>query len=212
MRRLEGKSIEEIVDAYAKEKGVDPSDVTYTVVDERRSLLGIGGKVSADVFCSKDIEEFLHSYVAKFFEGLGIDIDVEIDKQDDGLYLVELNAENNAMLIGRGGQTLQAFNTVVKGAAANQFKKRIPLLVDINGYKEERYEHLEMMAYDVAREVERTRQSAVLDPMPADERKVIHQYLNSMEHVDTISEGEGRDRCVRIFYVESKERPKEEEE
>lgn len=43
-------------------------------------------------------------------------------------------------MIGKAGKSLQAFNRLVKAAVSAAFKKRIGLLIDVNGYKEERYE------------------------------------------------------------------------
>ena len=200
MPRLEGKSVEEILNQYAKEKGISTEDVHYTVVEEKRGILGLGSHYVLDVTSDKEIEEFLHDYLDKYFKGLEMDVDVDVTKEDE-IFHVDLNADNNAILIGRGGTTLQAINTVVRGAASSAFKKKVQVVVDINGYKEERYERLELTALGVAKTVQRSKQSALLDPMPADERKVIHQYLNNMEHIRTVSEGEGRDRAIRIIYT-----------
>lgn len=201
MYRAEGKTIEEIVEEYAKEKGVSAEEVKYSIVEEKKGLLGLGNKVVADVYCDKDVEDFLREYLEHYFQGLEMDVYVKVEKEDD-LYKIELNADNNAILIGRGGNTLQSLNVLVRGVASSQFKKRVPVMVDINGYKAERYQRLELTALGVAKTVQRSKQSALLDPMPADERKVIHQRLSGMEHIRTISEGEGRDRAVRILYDE----------
>ena len=68
-------------------------------------------------------------------------MEVSIDVVDDGEYFrVNLDAENNAILIGKNGQTLQAVNTVLKSASSSEFKRRIGVLIDINGYKEEKYQ------------------------------------------------------------------------
>ncbi|MBQ2478736.1 MAG: KH domain-containing protein [Erysipelotrichales bacterium] len=210
MRRLEGKSVEEVVAQYAKEMGIDAKDVNYTVLEEKKGILGLGTKVVLELTSDKEVENFLKEYLDTYFKGLEMDVDVDVCKEDD-IFRVDLNADNNAILIGRGGTTLQALNTVVRGAASSTFKKKIQVIVDINGYKEERYERLELTALGVAKTVQRSKQSALLDPMPADERKVIHQYLNNLEHIKTVSEGEGRDRAIRILYTPEKYPNKTEE-
>ena len=208
--RVEGKTIEEIVAQYAKDRDVPEEDVVYEIVEEKKGILGLGAKVEADVYCSRDVVDFLLDYLDNYFKGLELEGDIEVSKEDE-LYRVELNADNNAMLIGRGGATLQAINTVVKGAASAVFHKRIQVLVDINGYKEDRYQKLEYMARREAKTVQRTKQSVLLEPMPADERKVIHQYLSHMRNIRTASEGEGQNRCVRILYDDGSEKAETEE-
>ena len=104
-----------------------------------------------------------------------------------------------------GGKSLQSFNRLVKAAVSAEFKKRVGLLIDVNGYKEDRYEKICKMAVRVAKDVRRTKVDATLDPMPADERKAIHNALAKMADISTKSEGEGEGRRLRILYTPGKE-------
>ncbi|MBR3228314.1 MAG: protein jag, partial [Erysipelotrichaceae bacterium] len=124
-------------------------------------------------------------------------------------YRVVLDAENNAIIIGKGGQTLRAISNVLKAAVNATFKRRINLVVDVNHYKEDRYKKVKSIANRVAREVVKTHVDAELDPMPNDERKVIHQYLQDFRGVSTISVGEGPKRHLVIKYTPNKEEKKE---
>ena len=54
MNRIEGKTLEEVLNLYSIQKGVEVSDITYEVVEEKKGILGIGSKVVVDVYCSKD--------------------------------------------------------------------------------------------------------------------------------------------------------------
>ena len=54
-----GKNLEELLKSVAAEKGVAVEDLTYTVKEEKSGFLGIGGKVEAENYFSKEIEEFL---------------------------------------------------------------------------------------------------------------------------------------------------------
>ena len=73
-------------------------------------------------------------------------------------------------------------------------------MIDINGYKEEKYQKICALSMKVAKSVQQTKMDALLDPMPADERKVIHRYLSDMPNIMTKSEGEGDNRRLRIVY------------
>ncbi len=204
MKRYEGKTLDDILNNVAKIKNCDVGDLTYYVVEEKSGILGIGRQVIAEVYALSDVENFIDEYLNNFFKGLELEVEVEVKRHNDAFY-VKLNAENNAMLIGKGGTTLQAVNKVVRAAANSEFKRRFYVMVDINNYKSERYEKLKGIAKRAAISVQRTKVEVSLDPMPNDERKIIHQYLGEMKNIRTISEGEGNSRHLKIVYDNKKE-------
>lgn len=204
MKKYTAKTLEELLNHAAKDKGVDTSELTYNVTEEKKGILGIGTSITAEVYCMNDVKEFVFNYLGEFFTELNQEIEIEILQQTEG-FKVMLNAENNAILIGKNGQTLQAINTVVKSAVNSTFKKRFHILVDINNYKIDRYAKVKSIARRVAKTVQKTKVTAVLDPMPNDERKVIHQYLGEMPNIRTESEGEGHARHLKIIYDPAKQ-------
>lgn len=200
-----GKNLDDLLKSVAAEKGVAVEELTYTVKEEKAGFLGIGGKVEAEVYCSKDIEAFLKAYLERFFENIEMQAEVTVEN-DDGFYRIQINAENNAVLIGKNGTALQSLNTIVKAAASSEFRKRVGVLIDINGYKQEKYHKVCALAMRVAKDVRRTKTDAILDPMPADERKAIHNHLADMDCITTESEGEGNHRRLKIMYTPDKEK------
>ncbi len=200
MKNYTAKTLEELLANAAADKGVAVEDLQYTVTEEKEGLLGIGKSVSADVFCMDDVKEFLFDYLGNFFTSIDQDIEVAIEEKRDS-FIVNLNADNNAVLIGKMGKTLAAFNTVVRAAVNSEFKKRIDVLIDINHYKEDRYAKLRSMAKRIAKQVQRSKIDVELDPMPNDERKIIHKTLNEWHNIRTESEGEAANRHVCIRYV-----------
>ena len=179
-------------------------ELTYNVLEENKGFLGIGSSVKIEAYCLNDVKEFLFDYLGNFFTNANIECSVEIFQKDDS-FTIMLDAENNAVLIGKNGKTLQAINTVVKSAVNSEFKRKFKILVDINNYKQERYSKLKSMAIRIAKNVSRTKVDASLDPMSNDERKVIHQALANLKHIKTESEGEGLNRHLVIKYVDHKE-------
>lgn len=200
-----GKNLDDLLKSVAAEKGVAVEELTYTVKEEKAGFLGIGGKVEAEVYCSKDIEAFLKAYLERFFENIEMQAEVTVEN-DDGFYRIQINAENNAVLIGKNGTALQSLNTIVKAAASSEFRKRVGVLIDINGYKQEKYHKVCALAMRVAKDVRRTKTDAILDPMPADERKAIHNHLADMDCITTESEGEGNHRRLKIVYTPDKKK------
>lgn len=205
MKEYTGKTIEDILEIASKEKGVSVDELNYFIKEEKEGLIfNLGKKVVAEVYSEKDVVNFLKNYLDTFFNGLDLKVDVDITKDND-CFRILLNADNNAILIGKNGQTLEAINSVLKGAASSQFHKRYHILVDINNYKTDRYDKIKGIAYRVAKSVQKSHVSATLDPMPSDERRVIHNFLSEMANIRTESEGDGRGRRVKIIYDANKE-------
>jgi spoIIIJ-associated protein len=207
MKKYSGKNLDDVLSNVAREKGVNVEDLTYFVTEEKAGFLGFGSSVTAEVYALSDVREFLKDYLVRFFTTLEIEVEVDVQQEKD-TFQIMLNAENNAILIGKNGQTLTAMNTVVRSAVNSAFRRRFNVLIDINNYKVDRYDKVKMIAARVARTVQRTKISATLDPMPNDERKVVHQYLGEMKNIRTESEGEGINRRLRIHFDRNKNNDK----
>ena len=201
MKNYQAKTLEEIIEQAAEDYGCDTSSLMYNVLEEKDGILGIGKSITAEVFTMDDVKEFLFDYMGDFFTGIYLDLECAIEEKDNA-FIVNLNADNNAVLIGKMGKTLSAFNTVIKAAVNAKFKKRIDILIDVNHYKSDRYYKLRGMAKRIGKQVQRDHVKVALDPMPNDERKVIHKALNEWHNIKTESEGEGSNRHVCISYVE----------
>lgn len=199
-----GKTLEDALNQAARSKGVEVSELHYTVTEEKSGFLGLGKTVEIEAYCDKDIEKFIVEYIQTYFDNALLDGSVEL-VNDNGFYRITVNTSNNAIMIGKGGKSLQSFNRLVKSAVSAEFKKRVGLLIDVNGYKEDRYEKICKMAVRVAKDVRRTKVDALLDPMPADERKAVHNALSHMSNISTKSEGEGEGRRLKILYTPGKE-------
>ena len=219
MKQYTGRTLDEVLSSIANEQGCQVEDITYNVLEEEKGgIFGIHKSVTIEAFTSKDVKEFIFDYLGAYFTELnqGVAIEIVLDKNKDNpeelLYRVILDAENNAIIIGKNGQTLRAISTVLKAAVNATFKKRINVVVDVNHYKEDRYRKVKAIARKEALNVAKTHVDCELDPMPNDERKVIHQYLQNFKNVTTASVGEGAKRHLCIKYAPDKESQEEETE
>ena len=204
MTSYTAKSLDELLAKASEDKGCSIEELKYSITEEKEGLLGIGKSISADVFTMEDVKEFLFDYLGDYFTGIDLDIEVAIEENPDS-FVINLSADNNAVLIGKMGKTLAAFNTIVKAAVNAQFKSRVDVMIDVNHYKEERYNKVRMMAKRIAKQVQRSHVDVALDPMPNDERKVIHKVLSNWHNIHTESEGEGSKRHLCIKYVPDQE-------
>lgn len=203
MKNYTAKNLDEALELVIKEKDCKKEDIFYEVIEENKHFLGIGNSITISAYTNQDIKDFIFDYLGNYFINLNQEVAIEIILEND-LFRVVLDAENNAIIIGKGGQTLRAISNVLKAATNNTFKKRVNIIVDVNHYKEDRYRKIRSLANRVAKEVVKTHIDAALDPMPNDERKVIHEFLAKRNNIKTESEGEGNQRHLVIKYVEEK--------
>lgn len=199
MKEFIGKTLEEALEKAVEETLTPKEDLLYEIEEEKRGLFS--KKVIINVFDMSDVIKSAEDYVLAVIDSLGIESTVST-KLDGDFIRMTIDSTHNPILIGKNGKTLQAINELVKLAVNNRFKRRFRILVDINGYKDNKYDKLMWRARKIAKEVQNSHNSVTLDPMPADERRVVHNALNKMSNIKTESKGEGTQRQVQIIYVE----------
>lgn len=204
MKQYTARTLEALLENVAKEKETEIEDLTYHIVEEKSGFFGLGASVTAEVFSPQDVEDFVVKYFGDFFTGLGLEVNVEVSLHRNNL-TVDFDAVNNAILIGKNGSSLNGMSNLLRNAVSSKFKRRFYVSLDINNYKKNRYQKVKAMAHRVAKTVQRTKIDAALDPMPNDERKIIHKELSSMSNIKTQSEGSRRNRHLKIMYDPNKE-------
>ncbi len=114
----------------------------------------------------------------------------------------DIKGDELGILIGRRGQTLACFQYIVRLIVSHQVKSSAFIVIDVNGYKQHRYQSLNALANRIAEEVEANGKSFELEPMPAYERRIIHMALADHPDVTTESTGVGESRKVVIIPKE----------
>ena len=194
-----GKTVEEALENASKELDIPVRDLVYLVLDKKTGIFN--KKFQVQVFDLADVIKFAEDYLLSVTDAIGIESSVK-STLDDDIIRITIDSMHNPILIGKGGVTLQALNELVKLATNNHFHKRFRILLDINGYKNNKYGKLVRLARKVAKDVQKTKTTYTFDPMPADERRIIHNACSNMSHIKTESIGEGKSRQVQIIYVE----------
>lgn len=198
-RRFTAKTVQDAVNLACQELNVTIDDLNYEVISETKTFFTKRAEI--ECYTIAMVQEYIEGYVRRFISEMGFEVETVSYLQDGRIYC-NINTSNNSILIGKAGVILRAINFIVKNAVSTTYKKRIELSIDINGYKEERYKKVASMARKLGKQVLRTKADIKLDPMPADERKVMHQELAKLDHVKTQSYGEGKNRHMVISYVE----------
>ena len=199
MKKYEAKTVDAAIDLACQDLMMERESLMYEVVYEKKSLFI--KKAEICVFDLSDVVEYAQSYIKSSIATFGIDVETKATITDDIIRL-SITSEHNSIIIGKNGKTLQAINELTKLAVSAKFKRRFRILLDVGEYKNDKYHKLAHMARRIARDVQKTKSTATLDPMPADERRVIHNALSRMHNIKTESVGEGKKRQITIKYVE----------
>lgn len=114
---------------------------------------------------------------------------------------IGLNIEGDdlGILIGRRGQTMASLQYIVRLIVSHQMQVKLPIVIDVEGYKQRRCERLQALAERLAQQVKSRRIPFAMEPMPAFERRVIHLTLADHPDVTTESTGLGEARKVVII-------------
>ena len=115
---------------------------------------------------------------------------------------VDIRGNDLSVLIGRRSETLSAFQYVASLIIGKETGQFVQLTVDVEGYRGRRERQLVQMAKRVAEQVAKNGRRQTLEPMPADERRIIHIALRDHPDVKTESTGEDPYRKVMILPKE----------
>ena len=141
-------------------------------------------------------------FLAGLVSAIGTTGSVEVHEIDENTVEVAVLGDHLGLLIGPSGATLAAVQDLTRTAVQRQTGGRNGrLMVDIGGYREKRRSALERFTRQIATQVLETGQRKVLEPMPAADRKVVHDTVNGIDGVVTASEGEDPRRRVVIQPV-----------
>jgi spoIIIJ-associated protein len=220
---ISAKTVEEAIQIALEELNASREEVKVDVLEEGKpGLLGLGGgdarvRVSllkpepgneADAIDSADAAR---DVLEGLLDKMGVDADVETGSaelisggQDDGGgLLLNIRGDDLGVLIGRRGQTLSSLQYLVRLLLANRTQTFVPLVIDVNGYRQRRFEALRALAQRMAEQVTARRMPFSLEAMPAFERRIIHLALAEHPEVSTQSVGFGEGRKVVIVLKET---------
>ncbi len=133
--------------------------------------------------------EYIEEILETIAEAVGVDAEIRVEDSGDGIE-AEFIGDDLALLIGHHGQTIDAIQHLAHRIAFHGLEDRRPLTVDAAGYRARRASTLHAVADQAAETALREGRPVSLEPMGAQERKVVHEYLKSRFDVETYSEGQ----------------------
>ena len=118
---------------------------------------------------------------------------------DEPVVMVNIEGNDLSILIGRRTETLNALQYISSLIVCKRLDRWIPMMIDVQGYRARRERQLRQIARRMADQAIHTGRRQVLEPMPANERRLIHLELRGHAEVATESTGEEPNRKVTIF-------------
>jgi spoIIIJ-associated protein len=145
--------------------------------------------------------EVVRAFLVDLVDAFGLDGEVTATPAEDDAVELAVDGPDLGLLIGPKGATLQAVQelsrSVLQRTLPGEHHARIR--VDVGGYRARRREALEAFVRKVAADVLESGTQKALEPMSPPDRKVVHDTVNEIEGVHTVSEGEDARRRVVII-------------
>ncbi len=201
-------TVEEAIEKAEAQLGLSRDQFEVEVIREEKSgILGARGKealikVIPVIPTEKEAANVVTEILDTLLGLLGVTGKVEVVSDEIPLAL-DITGDDLGILIGRRGQTLASLEYVTKLIVVGRLKTWLPLTVDVAGYKKRRCDSLQRLALYLAEQVKSRRSAITMEPMPADERRIVHLTLADNPDVTTQSIGEGESRKVVVLLRQS---------
>lgn len=142
--------------------------------------------------------ERVRELVEGVLDELDLEGEVEVREDEDRIDVVVEGDDDYGLLIGKRGQTIDALQLLCHQAAFRGMRERKRVILDAAGYRERRREVLTVRADRAAEQALSGSRSVEMDPMSAQERRIVHEHLRDRAGVETFSEGDEPHRCVVV--------------
>ena len=203
---ITAKTVEEAIELGLRELDVDRAEAEIDVVSRGKAgILGIGSEPArvrvTRIDTPSDVVKTTSEVIDNIISLLGVDVVstlAQVEREDLGGPVFEIEGDDAGLLIGRRGDTLKALQFLVKYLVSQKLDGNVNMLVDVEGYQDRRYQSLMNMARGVAQRVADSGRPITLEPMPPNERRIVHMALADHHRVTTESTGSGSSRQVVV--------------
>ena len=196
---FEGKTFEEVKEKALKELNVKEEDTIIKILESKQGLLKKSIKI--EIITVQDIINFIKETINTIMNLMNVNVNLEVRRRDKNIE-IKIFSENNAILIGKDGRTLNSLQNIIRQIVDRQIENEYKVIIDIENYRDKKVTNLERTAKRIAREVKNTGVETKLEPMNSYERRIIHNILSKNKYVCTESVGEEPNRCVVIKLKE----------
>lgn len=209
-------TVEQAIEKAEAQLGLRRDQFKVEVVrEEKAGILGVGSREAVirviplnppETVCpepvARDVVEVAAGVLDTLLGLLGVACKVEV-LSDEIPLAFDITGDDLGILIGRRGQTLASLEYITKLIVTRRLEAWLPLSVDVAGYKKRHCDSLQRLAIYLAEQVKSGRRSITMEPMPANERRIVHLALADNPDVTTQSVGEGENRKVVVLLRQS---------
>ena len=192
---FEDKTIDEAKNKALKELNINEENIIIINKTEKNGL--IKKSASIELVTVDEIINYLKDSLNEILSLMGIEANYEVRRRENRIE-IKIFSDNNAILIGKNGRTMQSLQTILRFILKNHVSSDLSVMLDVENYKEKRNRNIEYLAKKVARDVAKTKVETKLDNMNSYERRIVHNILSDNKYVYTVSEGEEPNRHVII--------------
>lgn len=145
------------------------------------------------------------SLLEEMLDKMGVSADITRAKTEPDpltgkqLEVLQVEGDDLGVLIGPRGDTLNALQYILRLMVGHKLRRRARFIIDVGGYRRKREKALARLAERMAEKAIKRESAISLEPMPPNERRVIHMTLREHDEVYTNSIGQGKNRKVRIY-------------
>lgn len=142
--------------------------------------------------------ERIRAVIERVLESIDVEAEIEIEESEERITARIGGEEELGLLIGRHGQTIDALQLLCYRAAYRGLDDRKRVVVDAAGYRDRRHDMLSRQADSAAERALQSGNPVELEPMSAQERRVVHDHLKERAGIETYSEGDEPERRVIV--------------
>lgn len=195
----EGKTKEEALENALNELGVNREQVGVTVLNEAtKGILGLGAKSAKVRVTVKENLTTPENILRKMLDLMGIEGEIDSKMVDGRLHLDIVDTESPGLIIGKHGRVLNALQYLLNSILHKNSLVKKRVTVDTENYRERHENRLAELAHILGDKVKKNGRNFVMDPMPPQDRRIIHITLESDSELRTYSQGNGEMRRVVI--------------
>ena len=154
-----------------------------------------------EVVKKEEVKEYIREFLTKTTTEMGVSAKIEINEEED-VFTAKMFSNNNSILIGKDGRTLQSLQILLRQSLSNQIKFNVKVNLDASNYKVKKEKFFEKDIKNIINEVMKSKDEVKLDPMNSYKRRIVHSIASEYYNIETESFGEEPERYVVIKYVE----------
>lgn len=199
--KYEGKTEEEALNNCLTNLETEIENLYVKKYEEESGKLFKSKKFIVEAIKKEDILSYVKNYINELGEKFNISIHSEVKLVDDIINVI-LVSDNNPILIGKEGRTLEAIQMLLRQSVSAATGKNFKIHIDASNYKAKKQKNLEYEIKKIAKEVLSTKVEVKLDPMNSYDRRCVHNVVAKFENLQSTSYGENPERYVVISYKE----------